>query len=104
MCWCSDQGRGANSCQRRGTTHSGVIARPYWYVATRDLIVFSFSIGDLSGQTASEKPCEILLLDVQWKLVFGTQSKLREGRANRLSGGGGAQGILARLSQIQVAV
>ena len=86
-CWCRDQGRGANSCQRHGTTQSGVIARPYWDVGTRGLIFFNFSFGDRSGQTASEKPCEILLLDVQWKLVFGTQSKLGEGGTNRLSGG-----------------
>ena len=85
VCWCSDQGRGANSCQRHGTTHSGVIARPYWDVGTTGLIVFNFSIGDCSGQTASEKPYEILLLDVQWKLVFSTQSKLGEGATNRLS-------------------
>ena len=86
-CWCRDQRRGANSCQRHGTTQSGVIARPYWDVGTRGLIFFNFSFGDRSGQTASEKPCEILLLDVQWKLVFGTQSKLGEGGTNRLSGG-----------------
>ena len=87
VCWCSDQGRGANTCQRHGTTHSGVIARPYWDVGTRGLIVFNFSNGDRSGQTAYEKPCKILLLDVQWKLVFGTQFKLGEGGTNRLSGG-----------------
>lgn len=102
MCWCSDQGRGVNLCQWHGTTHSGVIARPYWDVGTRGLIVFNFSIGDRSGQTASEKPCEILHLEVQWKLVLGTQSKLGEGGTNRFSGG--AQGILARLSQSQEAV
>lgn len=86
VCWCNDQGRGANSCKRHETTHSGVITRPYWDVGTSGLIIF---IGDRSGQTASEKPSEILPLDVQWKLVFATQSKLGEGGTNRLSGGAG---------------
>ena len=87
VCWCSDQGRDANSCQGHRTIHSGVITRPYWVVGTRGLIVFNFSIIDRSGQTASEKPCEILLLDVQWKLVFGAQSKLGKGGTNWLSRG-----------------
>ena len=86
VCWCSDQGRVANSCQRHGTTHDGVIARPYWDVGTRGLVVFNFSISDCPGQTASEKPCEILLRDVLWKLIFGTKTKLEEGGTNRLSG------------------
>ena len=95
MCWCSDQGRGASSCQRHGTTLSWAIPRPHWDVGTWGLIVFNFSIGDRSRHTTCEKLCEILLLEVQWKV-------LREGWTNRLSGS--RQGILARLSQTREAV
>ena len=65
----------------------GIIARPYWDVSNGGLIVFNFSNGDRAGKTASEKPCETLLLDVQWKLNFDTRSKPGKVRPTVFLGG-----------------
>ena len=96
MCLCAGAGiRGGLPTRVNGMgLLSGVKARPHYDVGTRGLIIYNFSIVDHPSQTASEKPCEILLRDVQWKLVFGTQTKLGEGGTNRL----------ARLSQTWEAV
>ena len=99
VCWCSDQGRGANSCQRHGTTHSGVIARPYWDVGTRRLIVFNFSIVLVKLRPRSHLKSCLLMYNGSWSSVHNPNW----GKVG-LTGFPGTQDILARLSQTREAV